>query len=96
VGYLTNETVFDLPEAPASLPVIGGGPVGCQLAQAFARLGSRVTLVEAAPRLLPREWPQASQVVTAALTGDGVDVRTGVGVERVTSGEPPDGPARTR
>lgn len=85
-GYLTNETVFDLPEAPASLAVIGGGPVGCELAQAFARLGSQVTLVEMGPRLLPREEPQASRVVTAALIGDGVDVRTGVGVERVTSG----------
>jgi pyruvate/2-oxoglutarate dehydrogenase complex dihydrolipoamide dehydrogenase (E3) component len=89
-GYLTNETVFDLPEAPAWLAVIGGGPVGCELAQAFARLGSRVTLVEAAPRLLPREEPQASQLVAAALAGDGVDVRTGVGVERVT----PDGRLR--
>jgi pyruvate/2-oxoglutarate dehydrogenase complex dihydrolipoamide dehydrogenase (E3) component len=86
VGYLTNETVFDLPEAPASLAVIGGGPVGCELAQAFARLGSRATLVEAAPRLLPQEEPRASHIVTAALAADGVDVRTGVGVERVTSG----------
>jgi pyruvate/2-oxoglutarate dehydrogenase complex dihydrolipoamide dehydrogenase (E3) component len=83
--YLTNETVFDLPEAPTSLAVIGGGPVGCELAQAFARLGSRVTLVEAAPRLLPREEPPASQILAAAMAGDGVEVRTGVGVDRVAS-----------
>ncbi len=86
-AYLTNETVFDLPDAPASLAVIGGGPVGCELAQAFARLGSRVTLVEAAPRLLPREEPRASRIVAAALLDDGVEVRTGVGVDRVASGE---------
>jgi pyruvate/2-oxoglutarate dehydrogenase complex dihydrolipoamide dehydrogenase (E3) component len=84
--FLTNETVFDLTELPASLAVIGGGPVGCELAQAFARLGSRVTLVEAADRLLPREEPPASATLTRVLARDGVDVRTGVGVERVMSG----------
>jgi pyruvate/2-oxoglutarate dehydrogenase complex dihydrolipoamide dehydrogenase (E3) component len=82
-GYLTNETVFDLPTLPASLAVLGGGPVGCELAQAFARLGSRVTLVEAADRLLPREEPQASWTLAGVLAREGVDVRTGATVEQV-------------
>jgi pyruvate/2-oxoglutarate dehydrogenase complex dihydrolipoamide dehydrogenase (E3) component len=82
-GYLTNETVFDLTELPASLAVLGGGPVGCELAQAFARFGSRVTLVEAADRLLPREEPQASWTVGSVLVREGVDVRTGVSVAKV-------------
>ncbi|MPZ27466.1 MAG: FAD-binding protein [Micromonosporaceae bacterium] len=82
-GYLTNETVFDLAELPASLAVLGGGPIGCELAQAFARLGSRVTLVEAADRLLPREEPQASWTVARVLVRDGVEVRTGASVEKV-------------
>jgi pyruvate/2-oxoglutarate dehydrogenase complex dihydrolipoamide dehydrogenase (E3) component len=81
--FLTNETVFDLPELPASLAVLGGGPVGCELAQAFARFGSRVTLVEAADRLLPREEPQASWTVGSVLVREGVDVRTGVSVAKV-------------
>lgn len=74
---LTNENVFDLDRQPASLVVVGGGPVGVELAQAFARLGTAVTLIEAAPRLLPREEPEASEIVTDALRDDGVEVLTG-------------------
>ena len=75
-GCLTNETVFDLTEQPSRLAVIGGGPIGCELAQAFARFGSRVTLLEAAGRLLPREDSEAAEVVQRALTRDGVEVLT--------------------
>lgn len=77
VGALTNETVFDLRRRPAALLVIGGGPIGVELGQAFARLGTAVTIVETADRLLPREEAEASAVVAAALAADGVEVRTG-------------------
>ena len=73
-GYLTNETVFDLDALPPRLVVVGGGPIGCELAQAFARLGSAVTIIEAAPRLLPREDADASRIVERALIADGVTV----------------------
>lgn len=86
VAYLTNETVFDLPALPASLAVLGGGPVGCELAQAFARLGSRVTVVEGEGRLLPREDPEASEVIAAVFGRDGIGVRTGSRVDRVSAG----------
>jgi len=72
---LTNETVWGLRELPRRLVVLGGGPIGCELAQAFARLGSRVTLVEMAPRLLVKEEPDASTLVGEHLGADGVDVR---------------------
>jgi pyruvate/2-oxoglutarate dehydrogenase complex dihydrolipoamide dehydrogenase (E3) component len=80
---LTNEQLFDLPSRPDSMVVLGGGPIGCEMAQAFARLGTTVTLIEALDRILPREEPEASQVVAAALTADGVDVRAGSAVVRV-------------
>ena len=86
---LTNETLFQLTELPASLVVLGGGPIGCEMAQAFARLGSRVTIIEALDRLLPREEPEASEAVSAALAADGVTVRCGskvVAVERDNTG----------
>jgi pyruvate/2-oxoglutarate dehydrogenase complex dihydrolipoamide dehydrogenase (E3) component len=73
---LTSETLWDLRELPGRLLVLGGGPVGCELGQAFARLGSRVTIVEKEPRLLLKEEPQASELVAACLRADGVDVRT--------------------
>ena len=84
-GYLTNETVFNLTRLPARLAVIGGGPIGCELAQAFARLGARVTIVEQADRLLPRDDPGAATLLRAALERDGVEVRLGAKVERVGS-----------
>ncbi len=80
---LTSDTVWDLDELPARLVVLGGGTIGCELGQAFARLGSRVSVVEAEPRLLPTEDPDASGLVAAALAGDGVTVRTGVAVTAV-------------
>ncbi|MBI4936363.1 MAG: FAD-dependent oxidoreductase [Actinobacteria bacterium] len=88
---LTNETLFQLQRAPTSLTILGGGPIGCEMAQAFARLGSHVTIIEANDRLLPRDDPDAGAVVQAALTRDGVDVRTStkaISVER-------DGDSRT-
>ena len=78
---LTNETVFDLLHRPTSMAIVGGGPVGVELAQAFARLGTRVTLIETEDRLLPREEPQASAIIARALVADGVDVRVGAAVD---------------
>jgi pyruvate/2-oxoglutarate dehydrogenase complex dihydrolipoamide dehydrogenase (E3) component/uncharacterized membrane protein YdjX (TVP38/TMEM64 family) len=76
-GYLTSDTVWGLRELPARLVVLGGGPIGCELAQAFARLGSRVTQVEMLPRLLIREDPEISEMVEKRFRAEGVDVRTG-------------------
>ena len=84
VDPLTTDSVWDLPDLPDRLAVVGGGTSGCELAQAFARLGVEVTLVESADRLLPGEDPKASEVLTAALRRDGVDVRTGAVPVRVT------------
>lgn len=78
--YLTNESVFDLSALPRHLAVLGGGAIGCELAQAFRRLGSDVTVIEGTDRLLGKEEPRASAVVQAALEADGVVVRTGVSV----------------
>jgi len=83
VAYLTNETVFDLTELPPTLAVLGGGAIGCELAQAFARLGSTVTVIEALERLLPREDIDASRVVTKVFAEAGIGVRTGSRVVRV-------------
>lgn len=72
VSYLTNETIFSLTELPKRLGIIGAGPIGCEMAQAFARFGSEVFLVEAEHCVLPREDPDASEIVRAALARDGV------------------------
>ena len=77
-GYLTNETIFDLDTLPRRLLVIGGGPIGCELAQAFARFGSQVTLLNLDAHLLPREDPDAAAVVERALMAEGVELRQGV------------------
>jgi pyruvate/2-oxoglutarate dehydrogenase complex dihydrolipoamide dehydrogenase (E3) component len=83
-GYLTNETVFSLTELPRRIAVIGAGPIGCELAQAFARFGSAVTLLEVAGRILIREDPDAASCVAEALAGDGVRLRVGCRIERVS------------
>lgn len=89
-AYLDNKSIFALTDLPAHLLVLGGGAIGCELAQAFRRLGSQVTVVEGAPTLLIKEEPEVAAVLTAALTGEGVTVRTGAAVERVSNGA--DGP----
>jgi pyruvate/2-oxoglutarate dehydrogenase complex dihydrolipoamide dehydrogenase (E3) component len=73
--YWTNKEATETTEVPETLLVLGGGPVGCELAQFFARLGSRVTLVQSADRLLPRVDAEAAALVEAGLREDGVDVR---------------------
>jgi pyruvate/2-oxoglutarate dehydrogenase complex dihydrolipoamide dehydrogenase (E3) component len=79
---LTNETVFSLTKLPESLLVVGGGPIGCELSQAFARLGSAITIVDMAPRVLPNDDPEASTVIADALARDGVRMHLGAGLER--------------
>jgi pyruvate/2-oxoglutarate dehydrogenase complex dihydrolipoamide dehydrogenase (E3) component len=71
-GYLTNETVFSLTELPTRLGVIGAGPIGCELAQAFARFGSQVYLVEALHGILPNEDRDAAEIVQKSMERDGV------------------------
>jgi pyruvate/2-oxoglutarate dehydrogenase complex dihydrolipoamide dehydrogenase (E3) component len=71
-GYLTNETVFSLTELPQRLAVIGAGPIGCELAQAFARFGSEVFLIEAMHGIMPNEEPEAAEIVKQSMFRDGV------------------------
>jgi pyruvate/2-oxoglutarate dehydrogenase complex dihydrolipoamide dehydrogenase (E3) component/uncharacterized membrane protein YdjX (TVP38/TMEM64 family) len=77
IQYLTSESVWNLQVRPERLVVLGGGPVGCELAQCFVRLGSRVTLVEALPQLLGREDADVADMLAQALRADGVDLRLG-------------------
>ena len=86
-AVLTSDTVRELTELPEQLVVPGVGSIGCELGQAFTRLGARVTIVETADRLLPREDVEASGLVAAALWADGVDVQTGRAVHEVVPGE---------
>jgi pyruvate/2-oxoglutarate dehydrogenase complex dihydrolipoamide dehydrogenase (E3) component len=76
-GFLTSDTLWGLTELPRRLLVLGGGPIGCELAQSFARLGSQVTQVELAPRVLGREDEDAAALVARALRNDGVELLTG-------------------
>jgi pyruvate/2-oxoglutarate dehydrogenase complex dihydrolipoamide dehydrogenase (E3) component len=84
VGHLTNETLFSLTELPARFAVIGAGPIGCEMAQTFARFGSKVALLEAGPQILGREDRDAAERVAAALIRDGVDLRCSVNIQRVS------------
>ena len=83
VGYLTNETIFDLAVRPSRMLVVGAGPVGCELAQAFALFGSEVTVADVAGRPLPREDAEASEIVRRHLESDGVRFRLGAPIPRV-------------
>jgi len=73
-GYLTNENVFNLTDCPRRLLVIGGGPLGCELAQAFSRLGSHVIIAQDDPMFLPKEERDAAQILSDALARDGVEI----------------------
>lgn len=82
-GYLTNEAVFTVTERPDSLAVIGGGPIGCELGQAFSRLGSKVTIIASRDRLLPKEDPEAVEVVQQQFAAEGIRVLLQTKAERV-------------
>ena len=84
----TNREAVKAPVTPPSLVVLGGGPIGCELAQAFARFGTRVSVVEPGPQLLTREEPEAAATLTDVFTREGISVRTGAAgrAERVTAG----------
>ncbi|MEV4479887.1 dihydrolipoyl dehydrogenase family protein [Micromonospora coxensis] len=82
--YWTNHQAIEVEELPGSLLVLGGGAIGLELAQVFARFGVRVTVVEAADRVLAIEEPEASEIAEAALRADGVRIHTGVRAERVS------------
>jgi pyruvate/2-oxoglutarate dehydrogenase complex dihydrolipoamide dehydrogenase (E3) component/uncharacterized membrane protein YdjX (TVP38/TMEM64 family) len=82
VRVLTSENLWELRELPQRLAVLGGGPIGCELAQAFARFGSRVTQVEMLPRLLSREDPEVSELVRRQFLEEGIEVLTGHRVAR--------------
>jgi pyruvate/2-oxoglutarate dehydrogenase complex dihydrolipoamide dehydrogenase (E3) component len=84
---LTSDNLWELDALPGRLLVLGGGPIGCELAQAFARLGSRVTLVDMAPKLLPREDADVSAHVERVFRDEGIDVRLAHRAVRVADGE---------
>jgi pyruvate/2-oxoglutarate dehydrogenase complex dihydrolipoamide dehydrogenase (E3) component len=99
-GFLTNETVFSLRTLPEHLIVIGAGPIGCEISQAFARFGARVTLVEALERILLKDEPEAAAILRKRLETEGVTIYTQAkvtGVERrggqkAIQASTPDGP----
>ncbi|MCU7800886.1 MAG: FAD-dependent oxidoreductase [gamma proteobacterium symbiont of Lucinoma myriamae] len=75
VGYLTSDNLWDLPVLPKRFLILGGGPIGCELAQSFARLGSQVILVERNARIMKREDPEVSDIVQSRFLQDGIDLR---------------------
>jgi pyruvate/2-oxoglutarate dehydrogenase complex dihydrolipoamide dehydrogenase (E3) component len=83
VPYWTNRAAIETEEVPASLAVLGGGAIGMELAQVFSRFGAKVTVVEAAERVLPLEEPESSQLIERVFLSEGIDVITGAKVEAV-------------
>ncbi len=84
VPYLTNETLFELKEQPRHLMIVGGGPVGVEMAQAFRRLGSAVTILSRTDQILPRDEPEAAQLLMDILQREGVTIKLGVAAERAS------------
>jgi len=84
-GYLTNEGIFELTELPKRLVVIGGGPIGSELGQTFARLGSQVTIVDQANQLLGKDDADAAAIIATSLERDGIELVLGATIDQVTS-----------
>jgi len=84
IEFLTNETIFSITEKPKSLGIVGGGAIGCEMAQAFSGLGIEVSIFELAPHLLPREEPEAGAVIKSALEATGVRVHVGENIDKVS------------
>ena len=82
-GFLTNETVFSLTERPPRLAVIGAGPLGCELAQTFQRLGSHVSIIEMSPQVLSREDPDAARMVESSMLKDGIELLLSCDIKKV-------------
>ncbi len=87
-GYLTNVEALQLDHAPPKLVVIGGGPLGLEFAQIFARFGSQVTVLEAMPQVVPKAEPEIAAVLQEALEAEGIVIRTGMRIEAVRPGSP--------
>ena len=85
VPYLTSETLFALTEQPRRLAIVGAGPIGCEMAQAFARLGTTVTLIDLATQVLPREDADAAAIVARRMTADGVTILLGAKIVEVSA-----------
>jgi pyruvate/2-oxoglutarate dehydrogenase complex dihydrolipoamide dehydrogenase (E3) component len=83
VDYLTNKNIFDLTECPKSLIVLGGGAVGCELGQAFSRLGSKVTILASSDRLLPKEEPEISDLLKSEFQKEGISVINNLKSDRI-------------
>ena len=86
VEYWTNREATSRREVPSSMIVLGAGPVGCELAQFFSRMGARVAIVDAADRLLPRDHPEAGDLLGEFLAGEGITLHLGQGVDRIDPG----------
>ncbi len=86
VDYWTNREATTTHQAPAGLIVVGAGPVGCELAQFFRRMGSAVTIVDVADRLIPRDHADAAKLLTDAFVEEGIELRLGASIERVEPG----------
>jgi pyruvate/2-oxoglutarate dehydrogenase complex dihydrolipoamide dehydrogenase (E3) component len=85
-GYLTSATIFDIKTLPRRMAVIGGGPLGCEMAQAFAHMGSRVTILQNEPKFLPQEERDAAEILSRSLSRSGVDTRLNTRVVSARSG----------
>lgn len=86
VPYLTNENLFELTQLPQRFGIVGGGPIGCEMAMAFAGFGAKVSIIDSAPRLLPNEEPEASEVVQRVMADAGIEIYTSAGVDGVEQG----------
>ena len=85
VGYLTNETLWNLTTQPKRLAIIGAGPIGCEMAQAFQRLGTQVSLIDIAPQVLIREDPDAAELIQSRLSAEGVELHLATKTMSVSS-----------